>query len=160
MQNSLTWIFWLTFYIKINYISIPHNCISFHFLYTIIMNTSSLRRSYIFNFLCVCEMFFGLLVVIFFAVALIAKIPPILFFLFFHKLGILNLIILLFSVLIYMCEFVFAIKINNLRFLNSKKILILQNIGIATFLLIVLFDLIFFGSEYLKVIIYNLNLSD
>lgn len=79
-------------------------------------------------------------------------------FLFFHIIGMLSLIVLLLSIFVHLFELIFSIKISNQKFLCNKKITTLQNIGIITFMLIVIFDLFLFGSEYIEPVFNNLKI--
>lgn len=121
------------------------------------MFLNHLRQSYAFNILCV----FGILELILFIVLLIIGLltKSSLFgsILLFHIIGLLSILIFLLSTLIYFVELIFSIKINNQKFLCNKKITAMQNIGIIAFMLIVILDLIIFGSQYMEPILYNLK---
>ena len=121
------------------------------------MFLNRLRQSYAFNILCV----FGILELILFIVLLIIGLltKSSLFgsILLFHIIGLLSILIFLLSTLIYFVELIFSIKINNQKFLCNKKITAMQNIGIIAFMLIVILDLIIFGSQYMEPILYNLK---
>ena len=121
------------------------------------MFSNRLRQSYAFNILCV----FGILELILFIVLLIIGLltKSSLFgsILLFHIIGLLSILIFLLSTLIYFVELIFSIKINNQKFLCNKKITAMQNIGIIAFMLIVILDLIIFGSQYMEPILYNLK---
>lgn len=111
------------------------------------MFLNRLRQSYAFNILCSC----GLLELILFISSIFG------FILFFNVIGMLSILIFLISILIYSFELIFSIKISNQKFLCNKKITVMQNIGIIVFMLVVILDLIIFGSQYIKPFLYNLK---
>ncbi len=127
------------------------------------MFLNRLRQSYAFNILCIC----GLLVTIWFAFWLIIGLLTVGtrmlnaflgILLIFHIIGMIFLIIFLTCFLIFSFELIFSIKISSQKFLCNKKITIMQNIGIIAFILIVIFDLIIFGSRYIELILNNLKI--
>ena len=121
------------------------------------MFLNRLRQSYAFNILCIC----GLLVTIWFVfwliIGLLTKSSLFGLILLFHIIGLLSILIFLLSTLIYFVELIFSIKISNQKYLCNKKITTLQNVGITAFMLIVILDLLIFGSQYIEPILYNLK---
>ncbi len=113
------------------------------FLYTITMFSNRLRQSYAFNILCVCGILKLILFIVLLIIGLLTKSSLFGLILFFHIIGMLSIIVFLLSILIYSFELIFSIDITNRKFLSNKKIQILQNFGIVSFMSILIFYLIF-----------------
>ena len=121
------------------------------------MFLNRLRQSYAFNILCACGILELILYIAILIIGLLTKSSLFGSILLFHIIGLLSILIFLFSTLIYFVELIFSIKINNQKFLCNKKITAMQNIGIIAFMLIVILDLLIFGSKYIESILYNLK---
>ena len=119
------------------------------------MFSNRLRQSYAFNILCVCGILELILFIVLLIIGLLTKSSLFGLILLFHIIGLLSILIFLLSTLIYFVELIFSIKINNQKYLCNKKITALQNIGIIAFMLIVILDLIIFGSQYIEPIFYK-----
>lgn len=121
------------------------------------MFLNRLRQSYAFNILCVFGILELILFIVLLIIGLLTKSSLFGLILLFHIIGLLSILIFLLSTLIYFVELIFSIKINNQKYLCNKKITALQNIGIIAFMLIVILDLLIFGSQYIEPILYNLK---
>lgn len=121
------------------------------------MFSNRLRQSYAFNILCVCGILKLILFIVMLIIGLLTKSSLFGLILLFHIIGLLSILIFLLSTLIYFVELIFSIKISNQKYLCNKKITALQNVGITAFMLIVILDLLIFGSQYIEPILYNLK---
>ncbi len=121
------------------------------------MFLNRLRQSYAFNILCVFGILELILFIVLLIIGLLAKSSLFGLILLFHIMGLLSILIFLLSTLIYFVELIFSIKISNQKYLCNKKITALQNVGITAFMLIVILDLLIFGSQYIEPILYNLK---
>ena len=121
------------------------------------MFLNRLRQSYAFNILCAYGLLELILFIVMLIIGLLTKSSLFGLILLFHIIGLLSILIFLLSTLIYFVELIFSIKINNHKYLCNKKITALQNVGITAFMLIVILDLMIFGSQYIEPILYNLK---
>ena len=121
------------------------------------MFLNHLRQSYAFNILCVFGILELILFIVLLIIGLLTKSSLFGLILLFHIIGLLSILLFLLSTLIYFVELIFSIKISNQKYLCNKKITALQNIGITAFMLIVILDLLIFGSKYIEPILYNLK---
>ena len=121
------------------------------------MFSNRLRQSYAFNISCACGLLELILFIAMLIIGLLTKSSLFGLILLFHIIGMLSILVLLLSILIYSFELIFSIKISNQKFLYNKKITVMQNIGIIAFMLIVILDLIIFGSQYIEHMLYNLK---
>ena len=121
------------------------------------MFLNRLRQSYAFNILCVCGILKLILFIVMLIIGLLTKSSLFGLILLLHIIGLLSILIFLLSTLIYSFELIFSIKISSQKFLCNKKITALQNVGITAFMLIVILDLLIFGSQYIEPILYNLK---
>lgn len=123
------------------------------------MFLNRLRQSYAFNILCVFGILELILFIVLLIIGLLTKSSLFGLILLFHIIGLLSILIFLLSTLIYFVELIFSIKISNQKYLCNKKITALQNVGITAFMLIVILDLLIFGSHILNLfcIIWKIN---
>ena len=121
------------------------------------MFLNPLRQSYAFNILCAYGLLELILFIVMLIISLLTKSSLFGLILLFHVMGMLSILIFLLSTLIYFVQLIFSIKMNNQKYHCNKKITALQNIGITAFMLIVILDLIIFGSKYIEPILYNLK---
>ena len=121
------------------------------------MFSNRLRQSYAFNILCIDGLLKLILFIVLLIIGILTKSSLFGVVLLFNITGMLSILILLLCIFIYSFELIFSIKISSQKFFYNEKTTVIQNIGIIAFILIVILDLIIFGSQYIEPILHNSN---